>query len=122
MAYSQVNTWMPPRQPENQPFGMNSNPWAGFLEDQPKAGYFSWLNRNRGLSPNQNQFFQGNFDEIYNQYLGQLGSQAQQGMTPDLQWGDYLGQQDPMNLWGKMTPRQRGDNAQRFAPGVRWMR
>ncbi len=61
--------------------------FPGILEAEPKLPFFSQLNRQRGLSPNQRTFFENSFDRIFNQFTGLLG----QGIQDLPEGGDASG-------------------------------
>ena len=97
-----------------------NNPFAQFLEDQPEAGYFSYQNQWR--TPNQKRYFQSQFSDIQNRYMGQLGQMIRGGQDPNLQFMDFLGNFN----WGQefqqgASPAQRGQDTSRYNPWARWM-
>lgn len=49
----------------------------GILESEPKLSFFSQLNQQKGLSPNQRAFFENRFDSIFNQFTGLIGQGVQ---------------------------------------------
>ena len=150
MPYSVIDQWRPRRLlPDTYPMAdipaTSGNPWEGFLEKEPRAAYSNWQGRfNRPFnppvgvrdplgnvnyprnpnlqrfSPNQRQYFSGQFDELYNEYLGNLAGHAKTGQTPTGKWSDFLEGLNPFGRWQQMTPRQRGEDTGRFAPPVRW--
>lgn len=67
------------------------NPWLAFLEGEPKAAYFSFGDRFGRPGSRQQRFLQGQFPEVYNQYLGELGKQARAGIEPTGTFTNYLG-------------------------------
>ena len=134
---------------------MGSNPFTNFLEQQnPRAIYDQWFNRGsqprydrgqpayaygKNFSPVQQRYFQNNFDQVYNDYLGRL-TNAISGMDasqtedflrqPGGTFNDFLGQGgnqrplgtfNPWSFWQDMTPNMRGENNQAFAPQTRWL-
>ena len=56
--------------------------FPGILEAQPRLPFFSQLNQQQGLSPNQRTFFESQFDRIFNQFTGVLGQNIQSGNDP----------------------------------------
>ena len=62
------------------------NPWLEFLEEDDagrKAAYFSRGNQFAGSGGKRQQsFYQNSFTDIYNQYLGTLGTQVRGGLMP----------------------------------------
>ena len=109
------------------PFGRD-NLYFNFMESDPegrKANYFSFDDQ-FGRSPNQKRFFQQQFEEVQNKYLGRLGRQVRGGGEPTQELTSYLtdyfapgggAQQE----WGAMSPGARGQNDSRFAPPARWV-
>ena len=97
-----------------------ANPFASFLDEEPRAGFFAQQER-FGRSPNQRRFFQQNFQPVYDRFLGQLGQQVQQGMTPSLTFPDFL-QDFNFNQFFREQPQFfQGLNTQRFAPSTRFI-
>lgn len=93
------------------------NPFAGFFTDYPEAAYFSYANQWR--TPNMRRYFQNQFSNIQNQYMGALGSQIRSGGDPTLQFTDFLSKfpweqqygQENTSLW----------NTSRLSPWARWI-
>lgn len=94
-----------------------------FLESTPTAAYYS-SPVGTGFSkqsPNRQRFFQQSFQDIYNQYLGELGAQARQGQISPLRFSDYL-EQDPFTeRYSGLTPMQKGVYSQQFSPSTRFI-
>ena len=69
------------------------NPYAGFLEEEPGAAYFSYWDKFGGPRDSQRQrgYFGSRFSDIYNQYLGDLGRQARGAVEPTGSFNDFLG-------------------------------
>lgn len=57
------------------------NPFLDYLEDRPEAGYFSF--QDQWKTPNQKKYFQSQFSNIQNQYMGQLGQWVKAGSQGD---------------------------------------
>ena len=107
-------------------------PFLDLLEQDPRLAYYTQL-YGKGLNPLQQGHFQGQYQDIYSRYLGQLG----QGMLGAQQRGqslsDYLGQpqqkfteylqQTPFTeRWTQLPPELRpGGGRSRFAPQTRWL-
>ena len=49
----------------------------GIFEGEPKLPFFAELNRRTGLSPSQRQFFENQFDTIFNRFTGMVGQGLQ---------------------------------------------
>lgn len=94
-----------------------------FLESTPTAAYYS-SPVGTGFasgSSNRQKFFQNSFQDIYNQYLGQLGSRARQGEISPLRFSDYL-EEDPFTeKYSALTPMQKGIYNQQYAPSTRFI-
>jgi len=100
------------------------NPWLGFLEEEPKAAYFSYGDQFGGPRGSQRQrgFFQNQFSDIYNKYLGSLGVQARQGAAPTGSFNDYLGGFDFNDWYRQSVPYEsRNQGFSSFAPPTRWL-
>jgi len=107
------------------PFGIDDF-WLKQLEYEgapQRAAYFGYQNQQR--SPNQKRFFQNQFANVQNQYLGRLGQQIMGGGEPNLNFTDFLQQYfapqgGAAQAWGSMSPGQRGFDFGRYAPPTRW--
>ena len=142
MPYGQFGGFLPQQRPQTAPSGafedfLNAEKLGaqGFYSDwlrrgsQPRfsqgPGMPDFASQQRRFSPNQQNFYRGGFEEIYNNYLGALTNQGLQGGTPDLKFTDYMsgptkGGFNPFDYFNRMTPRQRGDRPGAYAPPVRW--
>ena len=93
------------------------NPFGAFLEAAPQAAYYSYSN-DCGR-PRQSQYYQNQFQNVYNQYLGSLGGMLRQGVMPTNEntFADYLGNYD----WNQESigDYQRGDFTSQFNPRTR---
>ena len=98
-------------------FGFDGN-WLDFLEDKPEAGYFSYQNQWR--TPNQKKYYQNQFQEIQNEYLGRLGQQLRSGGAPTEKFTDFLGQFPWTLRFMQLPPSMRGDNPSLFNPRTTW--
>ena len=106
------------------------NPFYDFYETDPegrKANYFGQLSGQTGLSPNKRKWFESQFEEVQNKYLGHLGQLGQTGQTPtpadDLSpWlQNYFAPQGGASQdWWGMSPQARGEQTTRFAPPAIW--
>lgn len=102
--------------------GPFSNPFAGFLEDAPegfRANFFSRLGT-RG-TPMRSRFFQNEFQNIQNQFLGALGAQIRGGQQPTLTGEQFLNQFDFNRAFLGAPPAMRGQFGSRFAPRTRFL-
>lgn len=123
----------------NGGFGMN--PFARYLEDVPQAAYFSFQDQfgqtPRGVtSPRQKQYFQNQFQNIHNQFMGQLGRQLRSGQAPTKQFAGFLSERTPeeprraeeprpmsfAQQYASLPPSLRGDfSASRLSPRGRYL-
>ena len=97
---------------------MASSFLQGFLEDNPNVLYLGSLElagKNR-TSNAFKEYFRGQTGNIYNQYLGQIGSRALMGAVPSQTFTDYLVDYPWLKNFQKLSPAQRGEQPTRFAP------
>lgn len=97
----------------------SDNPFEPFLTENPEYAYFGY--QNQWQTPNMKKYFQSQFGNIQNQYKGQLGQQAMQGIKPILHFTDFLKNVNWGQEYGQQTPQQRGQDTSRFSPFTRWM-
>ena len=104
-----------------RPMGAQANPYAGWLEDPSgqRGAYYSRLNS--GWSPNQQSFFNSQFQPVRNRYEAGLANKARSGQEPTGLWDDFLGGINFEDEWRRLTPNQRGEQTGRYAPSVRWL-
>ena len=95
---------------------MPNDLWAGWLGDNPQAAYSSY--QNQWKTPNQKKFFQSQFGNIQDQYMGQLGQMVRGGGAPTLEFEDFLKQFNWGQSYNQLAPQQ---NTSRYNPWVRWM-
>ena len=103
------------------------NQYTGdMLEYKPELAYYSSpAGKTFGKSPSRRQYFQRSFGDIYNQYLGALGSQIRGGGAPEMKFQDFL-ESDPFTKrYTSMTPEMRGafgsERARTSAPSTRFI-
>ena len=117
--------------------------FEGLLGLEPKASFFSAVNRLGGTTTPKGRFFNTQFENIQNEFLGLLGSQVQEsirsggGPLPTLSFDQFLqGRQDdpstsginesqnPFNFdtrFRSLAPSLRGQGGQaRFRPPTRF--
>ena len=93
------------------------NPFLNYLEDRPEAAYFG--QQGQWKSPNMKKYFQSQFGNIQNQYLGNLANWVTAGSTGAPQkFTDFIGQYN----WGQNYQEQGGGQRDtgRFSPFTRW--
>lgn len=95
--------------------------WSSILDEEPRAAYYSYGNQ-FGKSQNQRKYFEDAFDDIYNQFLGQLGGQVRQGQAPTMKFNDFLGDYNFDQQYRQMAPSTRyGQPQSTFAPRARFL-
>ncbi|MDP2662635.1 MAG: hypothetical protein Q8R28_18105 [Dehalococcoidia bacterium] len=113
----------------------NSFPFLDILQEDPRLAYYSSLyGGGERLPPAQQQYYGGQFNDIYSQYLGTQGQglrdAQQQGLSlqqyldnPDTSFLDYLGTESFGQRYRALPPSLRAGSSQaRFAPPTRWVR
>ena len=77
----------------------------------------------RGQTPAKRRFFQQSFQDVYNDYLAQLGGQARQGEIPTTTFREHLASDPFTERYSRLTPNERsyyGSQRQStFAPRTR---
>lgn len=97
----------------------DTNPLLAFLEDEPRAGYFA--HQGRWRTPNKKKFFQSQFGDIHDEYLGMLGQKIMAGQEPTDTFTGYVGNYDWDQAYAGLTPRQRGQGGDQLNPMARWI-
>lgn len=90
-----------------------------FLASDPegrRASFFSFVNQQKAP---QRRFFQNEFQNIQNQFLGQLGQNIRESGTSDLTFESFLGDFPFATRFQGLPPSLRGALKTRFAPSVR---
>lgn len=106
---------------------MNNNnsysPFSEFLDYQPQAAYYSSpKGKSFGQgSPNKKRHYQDSFQDYYNQYLGELGTQLRSGQDPTMRFQDYLANDPFTERYTAMTPQSRGEYSQQYNPRTRFL-
>ncbi len=102
---------------------MATSPWLkDWLTDQPQARFFGELaNKRQSFTPGQSSYWGGQYGNIYNRYLGQLGQTAMQGQVPSQTFGNFMSQFPWERQWGNLPRWQRGYNERAFSPSMRWL-
>jgi hypothetical protein len=86
------------------------------LDYSPRESFFSFVNEQQ--SAPQRRYFQNQFQDIQNQYLGQLGQSLRRGEVADQSFTDFLGGFNFGDRYRGLPPSMRGALASRFAPSV----
>ena len=102
------------------------------LSEDPRLAYYSQL-YGQNLNPLQQNYFQGQYNDIFSQYLGRLGQglmgAQQQGQSlpdylaqPQGSFLDFLQEKPFTQRFAQTPPQMRpGSSRSRFAPNVRWL-
>ena len=93
--------------------------WSGWLTDNPSAAYFS--NAGQWKTPNQKKYFQSQFSNIQDQYMGKLGQMVQGGGAPSLEFTDFLKNFNWGQNFQQNAPQSMTQNSSQFNPWARWM-
>ena len=99
----------------------NNNPFMDYLEYEPTAAYYSSPRGTSfsGGSPGRRRYYQNQFQDVYNEFLGALGSQIRQGGEPTMRWTDYLESYPFTERYAALPPQQAGRTTARFNPSTR---
>ncbi len=89
----------------------NTNPYAGFLEDEPSILYGGFLFNQPNRSNSFLDYWNSNYNRVYGNYLNELGNQALRGEAPTLSFYEYLSKPDNsfMKQWQALSPWERGE-------------
>ena len=97
---------------------MQNNPWKWFLEDYPETAYGAF--RPQAGTPTFLDYWRGQQGNVWGEYQGALGQMARAGEPPSLEFTSFLDNYPWLQRWFEQSPRQRGEQPGRFAPGLRW--
>lgn len=100
--------------------GAIEDPFGQFLAGDERYGYFG-RQAQFGRAPTQRRFFENEFSNIRNQFLGTLGSMALQGQEPIGSFSDYIGGINFNQRFAALPPALRGASMGRFAPQTRFL-
>jgi len=77
----------------------------------------------RGQTPVKRRFFQESFQDVYNDYLANLGSASRAGEMPSKTFREYLAEDPFTERFSRLTPNERAfygsQRQQTFAPRTR---
>ena len=110
--------------PITKRFG-SDNPFMEFLEFEPEAAYYSspagWAGQGAFAqgTPNQRRYYQNQFQNTYNEFLGALGSQIRGGGEPTMRFTEHLEGIPWAEKYAALTPEMAGRRTSRFSPGTR---
>jgi hypothetical protein len=94
--------------------------WNQWLNETPQAGYFSWAGGLKG-TPAMNRYYGNEYGNMYNRYMGTLGSQVQSGQAPTTSFVDWLKQFNATQNYQNQPNYMRGMNYGAFSPSRRWL-
>jgi hypothetical protein len=108
---------------ENEYYG-SGNPFLDYtdiLEVEPQSAYYSSPSGTAfmGQSPGTRRYYQNQFQNIYNEYLGAQGDLIRGGALPSLKWADYLDNVPFTQRYAALTPEMAGRSTRRYSPGTR---
>ena len=99
----------------------SDNPFMDFLELTPESAYYSapaW-GEFAQQSPGTKRYYQNQFQDVYNEFLGALGSQIRGGGIPTKRWSEYLDEIPFAARYAALTPQMAGRTTGRFSPTTR---
>jgi hypothetical protein len=101
------------------------NPFEGFLDYDPQMAYSSFApsfgqDLSGSRSPAQQRYFEGQFSDIRNRYLGELGRQARSGQKPTGTFTNYLQDFPFAQTYGALSPQTRNAYTSQFAPKTQY--
>ena len=125
---------------------MATNPFQDFISgatlgSHPKHSYLAMLGSQRpegfdqteeakrqeemfgnpfGTSPASKRFFQGQFQNVYNEFLGNQGRALQGGQLPSQTFSQFLEQFPFTQRYSALPPEMSGRGVSGFAPRVRF--
>jgi hypothetical protein len=105
----------------NNPWAGATNPFLDYLEYEPRAAYYDApMGRSfREGSQGRQRFFQNQYQDIYNEFLGGLGEQIRGGERPTMRWTDYLANVPFTERYAALSPEQAGRTTRRYSPSTR---
>jgi len=91
-----------------------------FLNEVPESAFFSRIGQFSD-SPRRQNFFQNQFPNVENQFIGAIGSQFRTGQAPSLKFDDFLNDFDFDRLFRDQSRFQRGRTSNLFNPSTRFL-
>jgi hypothetical protein len=96
-----------------------ANPFQQFLNYEPKFSYYGMNTADTspfGSSPAGRRRFQSQFQDIYNEFLGQQGQALMGGQMPQQNFTQFLGDYPFTERYAALPPGMRGTQTRGFAP------
>ena len=81
----------------------------------PQDAYSAF--RPRTGSTGFQNYFQGSYGNIWDDYMAKIGAMTREGKDPNLTFTDFLGGYDWSSAWNQLTPWERGA---RLPGAARW--
>jgi len=99
----------------------SDNSFADFLTDYPQAAYYSSPRGTAfsGQSANTQRYYQNQFQNVYNEFLGALAQQGRGGQDLTLRFADYLETTPFTERYAALPPQMAGRTTRQFGPGTR---
>jgi len=99
----------------------SDNSFADFLTDYPQAAYYSSPRGTAfsGQSANTQKYYQNQFQNVYNEFLGALAQQGRGGQDLTLRFADYLETTPFTERYAALPPQMAGRTTRQFGPGTR---
>jgi len=94
------------------------NIWDWYLEDYPEIAFQGLLPQTG--APSFLDYWRKQYGKLWGEYQGRLGRQALAGQPPSLNWADFLKGYPWLQRYLGLSPEERGERAQQFAPRLRW--
>ena len=92
------------------------SPW----EDEPEARQSMMFGNPYGSSPGSRRYFQGQFQNIYSDFLGRQGRALQGGQLPSQTFTQFLQQYPFTQRYAALPPELTGRTLGSFAPRVQY--
>lgn len=98
------------------------NPFSQFMIQEPKLAYYGMGGMEPGgtspygSSPQARRRFQSQFQNIYNEFLGQQGQALMGQKMPDQTFSQFLGQYPFTERYSALPPAMSGMQQRTFAP------
>jgi len=115
------------------PINNGSNFWQDYiLPYEPQVAYYSAAPFGggttqaspfgEGFSPAAQQYWSGQYGNVYNQFMGDVGRSYRRGEEPAMSFVDYLDQYPFTERYTALGPQMRpGSRTARFSPATRYI-
>ena len=95
---------------------------GNILEFNPEWAYYSSapFQEGKGFSPMQNQYWRGQYGDVWDEYLGSLGAAEKRGQDAPL-WTSFLEDMPWTQRYTALGPSLRpGGSTRQYSPSVRY--